>query len=167
MRNPCYALVLVVLFLSVGSCTRNDDDNNNNNGGTGKFEFYANGSLIQMSKTVAVNENLTTAGSVLTFSATNGSNASAIGGIDNYNGPRLYNLNEDNSNYIALSFNSKVYYLTGGNALAPQSSGVVNVTNETTTGNFKNTKGTFSGVAYASSNDSVVITNGVFEDDDI
>lgn len=165
MRNLVYATLLVCLSLSINSCTR-DDDSGNNRSANGKFEFLANGTLIQMNKTVAVNENLTTAGSVLTISATNGAAASAIGGIDNYNGPRLYNLNEDNSNYIALSFNGKVYYLTGGNALAPQSSGIITVTDETTNGNFKNTKGSFSGVAYASSNDSVVITNGVFEDDD-
>jgi hypothetical protein len=165
MRNLSYPALCLLLSFIINSCSRNDVGDNNNTP-NGKFEFYANGSLIQMNKTVAVNENLTTAGSVLTISATNGSAASAIGGIDNYNGPRLYNLNEDNSNYIALSFNGKVYYLTGGNALAPQSSGVITITDEITNGNFKNTKGTFSGVAYASSNDSVVIANGVFEDDD-
>ncbi len=107
MRNLVYATLLVCFSFSIHSCTRDDDGGNKSNA-NGKFEFYANGSLIQMNKTVAVNENLTTAGSVLTISATNGSAASAIGGVDNYNGPRLYNLNEDNSNYIALSFNLKI-----------------------------------------------------------
>jgi len=158
-------LLLLLLAISVYSCNRDDDNDNGTPTGTGKFEFVGNGTLYQLNTNVQMHENATTAGNVLNVAATNTTMA-AVGGIDNYTGPRTYDFSEDNSNYIAFSMSGRTYYLTGGNALAPASHGVLTVTAETTTGNFRNTKGTFSGVAYASATDSMVITNGVFIDSD-
>jgi hypothetical protein len=118
-----------------------------------------------MNRMVDVNKNLTTSGNVLTITAADG-NVGAVGGIDNYHGVGNYLLKDDSSNYISLTFNNKTYYLTGGSVLAPFSHGELYVAEEHTNGNFKNTRGTFSGVAYANSTDSVTITGGVFKDDD-
>lgn len=165
MKNILMCGIALSLLSFSAGCHQDPDDTPTPT--TGKFEFYANGVLHQINNIVDVHKNTTTAGSTLTIGATNASSTeSAIGGIDNYTGPATYDLSADISNYIGLTFNGKTYYLTGGNSLAPKSHGVVIVTDQTITGNFKNTKGTFSGVAYASSTDSVTITGGVFEDDD-
>jgi hypothetical protein len=115
---------------------------------------------------VDVHENLSTTGNILNIGATGGGSNAAVGGINDYTGPGTYDLAANNANYIGFNLNGKTYYMTGGSPLAPKASGVWVITEEKTSGNFKNTKGTFSGVAYASANDSIVITNGVFIDDD-
>ncbi len=169
MKNILSYAVVFSLLSFPAACNRDNDDDINidTNSNPGKFEFYANDVLHQMNKGVDVHDNTTTAGNILNVAAYNSDNTgSAVGGIANYTGPDTYDLSADSSNYIAFTINSKTYYLTGGNIMAPKAHGVVIVTDETTTGNFKNTKGTFSGVAYASSTDSVVITGGIFTDDD-
>lgn len=165
MTKQIVILLIAVVLLAITACE--NDNNNNNNTGNGKFEFKANGTLYQINAAVAVNKNLTTAGNTLTFGAYNtGNTQSVVGGIDGYTGIGTYDLSADMSNYIMFNINSKQYYMTGGNSLAPKAHGVVIVTDEMTSGNFKNTKGTFTGVAYASVNDSIVVTEGVFVDSD-
>lgn len=160
------ALFMLVVLIGAQGCD-SDDNNNNNPSGNGKFEFKANGTLYQINASVAVNKNLTVAGNTLTFGAYNAGNTqSVVGGIDGYTGTGTYDMSADMSNYIMFNINSKQYYMTGGNSLAPKAHGVVIVTDEMTSGNFKNTKGTFTGVAYAGTNDSIVITEGVFVDSD-
>lgn len=151
-------------LVSIIACNRNDDDTNNptptNNG---YFRFKSNGTQVEISKSVDVNDNKSTAALLLNIGAIAETNAfKAFGAIADFSGAATYIIENNPSSYILFTVNGTLYTL--GKGLQPKSHGTFIVTDVRETGNFTYTKGTFSGVAYASDNDSIVITNGEFKD---
>jgi hypothetical protein len=146
------------------SCNKKDDDNTPTPTPTtnGFFRFKANGTLVEMNSNVYVSDNKTTTALVLSVSATGASGYSVFGGINDFSGAGDYVFESNPSSYILFTINGTVYTL--GKALQPKSHGTLTVTGVKNISSFDYTKGTFNGVAYASASDSVVITNGEYQD---
>lgn len=161
--KPNYIIIITALCLLI-SCKKKDDSNTNTTPtNSGYFRFTSNGTLVEINKYVDANDNKTTSALLLGVSAQGETSAySAFGGIADFNGTGTYVFESSPSSYILFTVNGTVYTL--GKALQPKSHGTFVVTEVKETTNFTYTKGTFSGVAYASASDSIVITGGEFKD---
>lgn len=166
MKHSVFYVVIAFISLGIGSCKKKSQDNNTP-ALDGIFEFKGNGIHYVLNGAVSARENISWAPGTVTFSAgLADSSLAVVGGLTNYTGPAVYMFS--GGDYLAFSgINGKTYYMASpGSSLAPFSHGQVTVSSDRVEANTRYTQGTFQGVAYASDNDSLVITEGKFRDMD-
>ncbi len=156
-------ILLLLTCAVIFSCNKKKkDEDTPTPDSSGFFRFKANGTLVEMNTNVFVNDNKTTSALLLSVTATGSSGYSAFGGVSDFNGATSYVFENNPSSYILFTINGTVYTL--GKALQDKSHGTLIVTGVKNATDFDYTKGIFSGVAYASPTDSVVITDGEYQD---
>lgn len=162
------ALVALITLSNVQCKKKKDDDpnssSNSNTGGqgNGKFEFKANGTLYQFNNMVGAYEDVTVSGSVLNISAAGSSGYQALGSISNLTAAGTSPITTGFS--LTFYFNNVAYGILPGSSMYAGSHGTIQVTEFKTVNGKRFAKGTFSGVAYRNATDSLVITDGVFQD---
>lgn len=129
---------------------------------TGKFEFKANGVQYKFNNMVGAYEDSLVSGVVLAISAAGNSGYQALGSIADFD---TVGTNPVSSGFSLIFYiNNTIYGIVPGSSLYTGSHGTIHVTELKTVDGTRYAKGTFSGVAYKDASDSLIITEGVFQD---
>lgn len=111
---------------------------------------------------VGAYEDTTVSGVVLSISAAGSPGYQALGSIPDFDAVGTSPINTGFS--LVLFLNNVAYGIVPGSSMYAGSHGTLHVTELKTVGGTRYAKGTFSGVAYRNATDSLVITEGVFQD---
>ncbi|MCX7768182.1 MAG: hypothetical protein N2110_04050 [Flavobacteriales bacterium] len=167
MKYSVFFVTLAFMALGISSCKKKSQETSTATSLDGIFEFKANGVHYTLNGAVYARVNMSSAPNSIMFAAENTDISLVVAGsLGNYTGPGVYELT--GSDFLTFSgINGKTYYITSPvSPLAPFSHGQITVSSDRLENNIRYTQGTFLGVAYASENDSLVITEGKFRDMD-
>lgn len=168
LRNSFYQFFIVVLFLCI-QCKKNKSSSssspppsNTEQHGNGKFEFKANGVQYQFNNMVGAYENISVSGSALHISAAGNTGYQGLGSISNFS---VVGTNSITSGFsLTFYFNNIAYGILPGSSMYANSHGTIQVTEIKIIDGKRYAKGIFSGVAYRNPTDSLIITEGIFQD---
>lgn len=169
-RKLTFVLFITIILMFVqckknkskSSSSTSSPTSNTEQQGNGKFEFKANGVQYQFNKMVGAYENNSVSGSDLHISAAGNTGYQALGSISNFS---VVETNSITSGFsLTFYFNYIPYGIVPGNSMYANSHGTIQVTEIKIINGKRYAKGIFSGVAYRNSTDSLVITNGIFQD---
>jgi hypothetical protein len=169
LSNSTFLTLMVLILLNCIQCKKKNETNTSSpppsNSGTqdnGKFEFKANGTLYKFNKMVGAYENNSSTGPALQISASGNTGYHALGSISNFTAIETNSITSGFA--LTFFFNNVDYGILPGSSMYAGSHGTIQVTEIKTLNGKRYAKGIFSGVAYRNATDSLVITEGVFQD---
>lgn len=159
MNRIVQFVAILLVITSVASCKKDKDEEET----AGFFRFTANGQAYDFNKAVSCYVNSISNGNLLVLRGELNSDNVASGSLPAFNGPGAYAMDSTRSNQIVLKISGNDYFIGALNQ--PKAHGQITVLQSRTEGSYTYYTATFSGVAYRSATDSLVITNGSIEDD--
>lgn len=150
-------LLLVVFVMS--SCNRNDDEEEQQ----GFFRFAANGVEYNFDENVGCYVNSISNENLLIMRGDFNNENGATGSLPTFSGPGTYDIDSTTSNQLVFKIAGLNYFI--GGLIQPKSHGQVTVLQARNDGSFTYYTATFSGVAYYTPTDSLIITNGNVQDE--
>lgn len=156
-RQLLYVILVSFSILTLSSCNREEEEV------PGFFKFTANGAEYNFDKNVGCYVNSISNPNLLLMRGDFNSDNGATGSISNFNGPGTYQIDSTLSNQIAFKIAGLDYYM--GGLIQPKSRGQVTIDQARNDGSFTYYTATFSGVAYYSPTDSLIINNGSIQDE--
>jgi hypothetical protein len=157
LRQLLNVIFITISILTFVACNREEEDV------PGFFKFTANGAEYNFDKNVGCYVNSISNPNLLLMRGDFNGDNGATGSISNFNGPGTYQIDSTLSNQIAFKIAGLDYYM--GGLIQPKSRGQVVINQSRNDGSFTYYTATFSGVAYYSPTDSLVVVNGSIQDE--
>lgn len=154
----CFALLLLAVTI-LPSCNGNDDEEQQQ----GFFRFSANGIEYNFDKNVGCYVNSISNENMLILRGDFNNENGATGSLPVFTGPGTYEIDSTTSNQLVFKIAGLNYFI--GGLIQPKSHGQVTILQSRNEGSFTYYTASFSGVAYYTPNDSLIITNGNVQDE--
>lgn len=154
-----FASLLISIVLVLTSCNGSDDEEQQQ----GFFRFSANGVEYNFNENVGCYVNSISNENLLIMRGDFNNDNGATGSLPTFSGPGTYEIDSTTSNQLVFKIAGLDYFI--GGLIQPKSHGQVTVLQARNDGSFTYYTATFSGVAYYTPTDSLVITNGNIQDE--